>query len=206
MTSWLAPDLFAVKDRRSWPFGDLQPQSYGCLMIDCPWHFNLWSALGEEKSPQAQYRTMSLEQIELLPVGDLAREDCLLLHWCTAPMFDEQVRIMKRWGFRFVTSGVWVKTTATGKLAFGTGYVLRNCHEPFVIGAKGEPKVAVRDVRSVIMAQVREHSRKPDQAYDMMERMLPNARRADLFARQSRPGWESWGYEAGKFDGDGDVA
>lgn len=182
-----------------WPFFDVEPMSYDFIMADPPWHFDLYSDKGQEKSAQAHYTTMSIAQIAKLPVADLAMPDCLLWLWATAPMLPLQLEVMKTWGFRFVTSGVWVKTTVNEKIAFGTGYVLRNAHEPFLIGAIGEPKTA-RDVRSVVMGQVREHSRKPETAFRAAEGLMPKARRLELFSRTSRPGWDAWGDETGKFD------
>lgn len=200
-SSYVAPDMFAPSPA-AWPFGPLPPMGYGLIMADPPWHFATYSEKGEEKSPQAQYRTMSLEQIAALPVGDLAAENCLLWLWATAPMLPQQIEIMRAWGFQFKTCGVWCKTTARGKIAFGTGYVLRNAHEHFLIGARGEPKTT-RATRSVVMGEVRQHSRKPDAAYTAAEALMPDARRADLFSRQQRPGWDAWGDEMDKFDGEG---
>jgi N6-adenosine-specific RNA methylase IME4 len=114
-------------------------------------------------------------------------------------MVDQQLALLPRWGFRFVTSGVWVKRTKTGKLAFGTGYRLRCASEPFLIATNGEPTTA-RNIRTVIEGPLREHSRKPDEAYVEAEKMFPNVARADLFSRKTRPGWDAWGDEAGKFD------
>jgi N6-adenosine-specific RNA methylase IME4 len=201
--SYVEPGLFdGAKAVSAWPFGSLSPRSYHLIMADPPWHFEVRSEKGEEKSPQAQYSTMSLSDIAALPVADLAAEDCLLWLWATAPLLPQQLEIMAAWGFRFLTTGVWVKTTKTGKLAFGTGYYLRNAHEPFLIGARGSPE-RVPNVRSVVMAEAREHSRKPDEAFAAAEKMRPavvNPRRCELFSRESRPGWETWGNEAGKFD------
>lgn len=208
MNSWIAPDLFKPQAVTAWPFQGLEPQAYDFIMIDPPWHFELRSDAGEEKSPQAQYPTMSLEAIAALPVADLARETCLLWLWCTAPGLRTQLPMLDAWGFTFVTSGVWLKTTAKGKHAFGTGYFLRSAHEPFVLASRGEPPMPrPRNVRSVVPGLVREHSRKPDSAYAAAERLTSGfagpVRRADLFSRETRPGWESWGNEAGKFDGAG---
>lgn len=205
MTSYVSPDLFLASPK-AWPFGALAPQSFDLIMADPPWHFELYSEAGEEKSAQAQYRTLSLEDIAALPVADLARENSLLVLWATAPMLPAQIAIGERWGFRYVTSGVWVKRTKHGKTAFGTGYVLRNAHEPFLIMKRGDPKTA-RDVRSVVEAEVREHSRKPDAAFAMAERLMPwpGVKRAELFSREHRAGWESWGDEAGKFNDGGNT-
>ena len=184
----------------TWPFGDLQPFGFDMLMVDPPWAFALRSEKGEAKSPQAQYACMPLDAIKALPVAQLARGDAFLWLWATNPMLPQALAVMAAWGFTFSTSGTWVKTTSGGKLAFGTGYVLRSASEPFLIGRLGRPR-AGRAVRSVIMAPAREHSRKPDEAYAAAEALLPGAlRRADLFSREARSGWTAWGHEAGKFD------
>lgn len=185
----------------NWPFGDLEPWGYDLIMADPPWRFELYSEeTGAEKSAQAHYACMDLDAISALPVSDLARRDCLLWLWCTAPMLDQQIAVAKRWGFEFKTSGVWLKQTRRGKTHFGTGYVLRSCHEPFVIATRGEPKIASKSVRSVVFGAVREHSRKPAAAYAAAaELMGPAARRLELFARTPIKGWDAWGDEAGKF-------
>jgi N6-adenosine-specific RNA methylase IME4 len=86
-------------------------------------------------------------------------------------------------------------------LQMGTGYWLRNTGEPFLIAKRGRPPVIDRAIRSTIIAERREHSRKPDQCFALAERMAPSVARVELFSRQSRPGWTVWGLEAGKFDG-----
>jgi N6-adenosine-specific RNA methylase IME4 len=190
--------LFSEQEMRGyWPWSDLQAHAYDQIMIDPPWRFELYSELGEEKSAQAHYRTMTLDDIRALPVAGLAKPDCLLWLWATAPMLDLQIEILKAWGFEFKTSGVWVKTTVNGKIAFGTGYVLRNAHEPFLIGTRGNPETT-RSVRSVIMGQVRAHSQKPEEAYRAAEQLMPDARRVEIFSRTNRAGWDVWGDEAGK--------
>lgn len=200
MTLHAAPMLFSGPALRAdWPFGDLAPSAFGMIMADPPWLFELYSAKGEEKSAQAQYACMDIERIARLPVAELAAPDSVLWLWATAPMLPRQIDIAARWGFTYKTSGVWVKTTVNGKLGFGTGYVLRNAHEPFIIATRGEPRCA-RDVRSVVMAQTREHSAKPDEAYQAAERLLPGAACVELFARRTRPGWSAWGDQVGVLD------
>lgn len=185
----------------TWPFEPLGMFGFDFIMADPPWRFDTWSEAGKKhKSPEGHYRTMSTEDIAAMPVGHLAAGDCTLWLWATHPMIDQQIDVVRRWGFRFVTSGVWVKRTVTGKLAFGTGYRLRSASEPFVLATNGSPETA-RNIRSVVEGKIREHSRKPDEAYAEAERMMPGARRADLFARQIRPGWTAWGNEVGKFEG-----
>jgi N6-adenosine-specific RNA methylase IME4 len=198
MAPW-QPSLFnGAALRQDWPFADLKPSSYGLIMADPPWHFRTRSEAGAAKSPQAQYRTMSLDAIKALPVAELAAADCLLWLWCTAAGLLEQAGVCTAWGFRISTTGVWVKrASASGRLAFGTGYVLRNCHESFVIGIKGAPRLA-RDVRSVVEAPRGRHSEKPAAAFAAAARLVPDeVRRIELFSRRDRPGWDAWGDEAG---------
>lgn len=115
---------------------------------------------------------------------------------------------MQSWGFTFKTAGTWAKMSKTwvkgqkdGKQAFGSGYVLRSACEPFLIGTIGKPKTTPV-VRSCVMAAVREHSRKPDEAFTEAERLMPFAKRLELFSRQERPGWDVFGDEITKFNPD----
>lgn len=128
-----------------------------------------------------------------------ARGDCLLWLWATHPMLPQALEVMAAWRCRYVTSGVWVKRTARGKLGFGTGYRLRSASEPFLIGTFGNPE-STRSIRTVIEGPLRDHSEKPDEAYAAAERMMPGAFRADLFSKRTRPGWDAWGAGAGAPD------
>lgn len=180
-------------------FGTLPLFSYGLIMADPPWKFDNWSAKGEHKNASAKYDCMDLAAIKALPVGHLAATDCVLWLWACNPLLDQAFDVVKAWGFRFVTAGTWVKMTSGGKVAFGTGYRLRSANEPFLIATNGNPETA-RNVRSVVVGPVREHSRKPEEAFAAAESLVPNVRRLELFSRQSRPGWDNWGNESSKFD------
>lgn len=173
---------------------------YGVILADPPWSFSLWSAKGAAKSAQAHYACLSADQISALPVRDMAAPDCLLFLWATWPMLPVAMRAMEAWGFAYKTGGAWAKQSRSGrKWAFGTGYLFRGASEPFLIGTVGRPKQAVRDVRNLIVAPVREHSRKPDDAHRILERMFPDVPKAELFARQRREGWDVFGNEVDKF-------
>lgn len=182
-----------------WPFQGLDSHAFGLIMADCPWDFSLFSEKGGNKSAQKHYRCLPLQTIAAFPVADLAAPDCLLWMWATSPMIDQQLWVMQQWGFEFKTMGFWNKITKNGKQHFGTGYVLRGNAEPYLIGARGQPRTT-KSVRSAFDGVVREHSRKPEQAYINAERLLPKVRRVELFSRTNRKGWESWGDEVGKFD------
>jgi len=172
---------------------------YGMIMADPPWSFAAWSGQGKHRAPAAHYDCMTLDRIAALPVEQLAARDSLLWLWATHPMVPQALHVMAAWGFQYKTSGVWVKRGASGKLAFGTGYLLRCASEPFLLGTRGKPKTT-RATRSVIEGPRREHSRKPDEAFAAAEALMPSVRRVELFSRQHRPGWDAWGNEAGKFE------
>jgi N6-adenosine-specific RNA methylase IME4 len=185
---------------KNWPFDPMPPLSYGAIMADCPWSFDNFSAKGEAKNAKAHYACMSLDDIKALPVSQLVQSDAYLWLWATNPMLPQALDVMKAWGFTYVTAGHWSKRGDSGKLAFGPGYVFRCAGEPYLIGKIGKPKPMSRSVRSVIEAPRREHSRKPDEAYEAFRQLTGDVRRADLFAREARPGFEPWGNEATLFD------
>lgn len=194
MTSYIAPDMFA-ENCPAWPFGDLQPQSFDFIMADPPWRFVNYSDKGETKGPEPHYATMTDAEIIALPVRDLARASAALWLWATWPKIALAVEVAQAWGFQVKTGGAW------NKKRWGTGYVMRSVCEPFLIATVGEPKINGASVPNLIEESRREHSRKPEIAYELAETMMPDARRADVFSRETRPGWTSWGNESGKFDG-----
>lgn len=183
----------------TWPFEGLSPFRYGALLADPPWSFDNFSARGEAKNPKAHYACMSVADIAALPVGHLAAPDCALIMWATAPMLPAALEVMTAWGFTFKSAGSWAKRSRTGgKWAFGTGYCFRSAAEFYLLGTIGAPKVRSRSVRNLIVAPVREHSRKPDDMHRDVEALFAGPY-AELFARQRRPGWDCWGNQADKF-------
>ena len=183
----------------AWPFDGLQMMHYGVILADPPWHFRTFSAKGEAKSPQAQYATMSIADIQALPVSQLAAPDAVCIMWATAPMLPQAIATMAAWGFRYSSAGAWGKLSKTGAgPAFGTGYDYRSAAEFWLLGKLGNPKPLVRNVRNLVIAPVREHSRKPDSHRAEVERHWPGPR-CELFAREPRPGWDGWGNEVNKF-------
>ncbi|WP_313138296.1 MT-A70 family methyltransferase [Paracoccus jeotgali] len=183
-------------------FFDLRPAGgFSLIMADPPWHFAVRSDKGvTEKGATGQYDTQSLDWMAGLPVSVLAADDCVLWLWATNPMLPQAMQVLDAWGFDFKTAGHWTKRTRHGKLAFGTGYILRCAGEPFLIGTRGAPRTT-RSVRSVIEGPVREHSRKPDETFAAAEQLMPDAQRLELFSRQQRPGWTVWGNQIDRFEG-----
>ncbi len=186
--------------RPSWPLAPLPMFAFDVIMADPPWLFENYSEKGEGKNPKRHYDCMPTSEIAALPVGHLARGDAWLWLWATWPMLPDAMTVMAAWGFKYVAGGPWVKRGRSGKLAFGPGYIFRTCGEVYLVGKIGNPPVCSHAIRNLIEAPRREHSRKPDEAYRDCEILFGPGRRADIFSRQTRPGWDAWGREVGKFD------
>jgi N6-adenosine-specific RNA methylase IME4 len=171
---------------------------YAVLCADPPWHFEVYNEeSGVERAAGNYYPTMSLDEICALPVLSLAAPDAILFMWTTAPHLQESFQVLAAWGFEYKTNAVWVKDK------IGLGYFVRNQHELLLVATRGDmpsPSPANRPP-SVISAPRREHSRKPDEAYALIEAMYPALPKLELFARQRRPGWDVWGNETDKFSG-----
>ncbi len=193
-----------------WPFDPLPMFAFDVVEIDPPWHFALYSAKGEAKSPQAHYGTMGLADIAKMPVGDLVAPQGVVIMWTTWPLVaaGAHVQVIKGWGLVPVTGGGWAKRTASGKLRWGPGYIARSVHEPYIIarlpgtewGGASFPNLVETIEADSMDGLAREHSRKPDEFYTRVEAAWPTARRASIFSRQSRKGWTVWGNESSKFD------
>lgn len=182
-----------------WPFLGLEMGAYGVILADPPWSFRTRTQKGLGRSPQAHYACMDLPAIQRLPVAGLAARDCALVLWATAPMLPQALATMDAWGFLYKTGGAWAKQSSTGtKWAFGTGYVLRSASEFFLIGTRGHPKPKTRNVRNLIVAPVREHSRKPDDMRASIEALWAGPY-CELFAREAASGWDCWGNDTAKF-------
>lgn len=181
------------------PFPNLPRGHFKVIMADPAWTFRTYSDKGLKKSPQSHYRCMPLADIKALPVASLAAPDCALLMWGTAPMLPEAIDTLTAWGFTYKTAGAWHKRSSTGaKDAFGPGYIFRSATEFYLVGTRGKPAQKSRSIRNLIVAPVREHSRKPDEMRRNVE-ALWDGPYLELFAREAAPGWASWGDQPDKF-------
>src|SRR5262245_2382662 len=172
---------------------------YAVLCADPPWHFEVYNEKsGVERAAGNHYSTMALDEICALPVPSLVSPDAVLFMWTTVPHLRESFDVLVAWGFEYKTNIVWVKDK------IGLGYFVRNQHELLLVATRGDmpsPSPANRPP-SVISGPRREHSRKPDEAYALIEAMYPALPKLELFARQRRPGWDVWGNETDKFTAD----
>ena len=180
----------------NWPFDLLCPMRYGAILADPPWPYEMRSAKGHGRSPEAHYATMPIEEIKALPVHRLAGPDCLLFLWSTWPHLPVALEVIEAWGFTYKTGGSWTKRARNGRAAIGTGYLLRSSTEPFLIATIGSPEIRDRSIRNHIDALRREHSRKPPEAREMLRKLLPHAWACELFATEDWSEGETWAPKA----------
>jgi len=188
------------------PFPGLPLRSYGAILADPPWAFRTYG--GDDATPhrtdEDHYSVMSLGDLKRLPVGDLAAKSCVLFLWVVDTHLDQCFDVAKGWGFRYKTRAFeWFKTKkgiidphhyVESDFPISMGYWSRKQCESCLLFTKGNPPRLNADVRQVIFAPRREHSRKPDQQYGRIERLV-NGPFIELFARHYQPGWDGWGDE-----------
>lgn len=170
-------------------------EGFDICVADPPWKFTSNSQAKPGKNAMGHYPCMTVTDICDLPVREMMAEDALLLLWTTAPFLEASFRVVDAWGFKYKTNLVWDKERPA------TGFWVRGEHEHVLICRRGKfptPDTSHRR-RSVIRGGRREHSRKPDDLQDWVDAAWPDARKVELFARQTRPGWTAWGNETGKF-------
>jgi len=176
---------------------DLQPP-YDIIVMDPPWKFASNSTARPGRNARRHYPCMTDGEIINLPMGELVGHHALLFMWTTAPMLQRSMLIPPRWAFRYVSNMTWVKERT------GTGFWARNRHEHVLIYRRGKfscPKPAPFP-DSVIMGDQREHSRKPEELQDRIDKVWPDAKKLEMFARRARPGWDVWGNETTKYGAD----
>lgn len=182
--------------------------SYRTLLADPPWRFATYSDKGKGRSAEAHYDCLSLDQLKALPVGQWAAPDAVLFLWTTDPMLPQALDVLKAWGFVYKTVAFyWVKLNkgrtpdrlAEADFFTGMGFWTRANPEMCLLATRGRPQRRGTDVPRLLIAPRREHSRKPEETYDRIERLVDGPY-LELFARASRPGWDAFGDQAGLFD------
>lgn len=189
----------------------LFPQKrYGTILMDPPWGWTSFAgkASAPHRTEEEPYPVMTLDEMKALPVADIAAKDCLLMMWVIGSHIDQSIELARHWGFEFKSDGlIWVKVGKNDPAVrpIGMGKWVRKQVEYSFIFTRGKPKRRDAGVRQliekddVIYAPRREHSRKPDEQYERIERLVDGPY-LEMFSRKSRPGWDSWGLETGKFD------
>lgn len=173
-------------------------KKYNIIYADPPWAYKVWSDKGEGRSAESHYRTMTLDDIKKLPVNNIADKNCALFMWVTYPCLEQGLEVMKAWGFRYKTCAFsWIKMNKKKDTPFvGMGYYTRANNEICLLGVKGKPlERKSRKVQQVVMSQIREHSRKPDEVRNRIVELFGDLPRVELFCRHPEDGWDSIGNE-----------
>lgn len=179
---------------------------YGVIYADPPWTFKVYSDKGKGRSAEAHYDCMTFDDMVLMgaKLREFAADDCVLLMWVTDPMLARGISLMSAWGFAYKTVGFyWAKVNkndtyqdSNNEVSYGwfmgTGYWTRANPEQCLLATRGKPKRQNADVRKLIVSPRREHSRKPDEIYDRIERLCAGPY-LELFARNRHPGWDAIG-------------
>jgi N6-adenosine-specific RNA methylase IME4 len=176
----------------------LGKKRFSTILIDPPWRFqNRTGKMAPEHKRLSRYSTMSFEEIAALPVERYAKPDSHLYLWTPNALLPEALDIMRKWGFTYKTNVVWYKVRKDGGPdGRGVGFYFRNVTEMILFGMKGRMRTLPpgRSQVNVIVKRKEEHSRKPVEAYDLIESCSPGPY-LELFARERRKGWTQWGDE-----------
>ncbi len=171
---------------------------YSTILADPPWQFqNRTGKMAPEHRRLLRYPTMELAEILELPVARLAAATSHLYLWVPNALLQEGLNVMKAWGFTYKTNLVWYKIRKDGGPdGRGVGFYFRNVTELILFGVRGSMRTLQpgRTQVNLMTSMKREHSRKPDQVYDIIEQCSPGPY-LELFARFRREGWDQWGNE-----------
>jgi N6-adenosine-specific RNA methylase IME4 len=172
---------------------------FGTILADPPWLFiNRTGKVAPEHRRLYRYHTMTNEEIMAMPVAQLALPQSHLYLWVPNALVSIGLRVMEAWGFTYKTNLVWYKVRQDGGPdRRGVGFYFRNVTELVLFGVRGSLRTfqPARSLPNIIVSRKREHSRKPEQLYEIMEQCSP-APYLELFARSARPGWRVWGDES----------
>ena len=179
-------------------FSELAGERFATVLADPPWRFlNRTGKVAPEHRRLSRYDTMDAKEIAALPVADVAadRSHCYL--WVPNAMLAEGLMVLEQWGFAYKSMLVWHKVRKDGGSdGRGVGFYFRNVTEPVLFGVRGSLRTLHPGRRQVnlVATRKREHSRKPEEIYDVVEACSPGPY-LELFARYPRLGWTQWGAE-----------
>lgn len=179
---------------------------FGTVLADPPWQFqNRTGKMAPEHKRLSRYPTMTLDEICALPVARIANARSHLYLWVPNALLPEGLKVMESWGFTYKSNLIWYKTRKDGGPdRRGVGFYFRNVTEILLFGVRGKDVRTLdpgRSQENVIATQKREHSRKPDEQYPLIEACSWGPR-LEMFARGPRKGWTVWGNQAEDYQPD----
>ncbi len=176
---------------------------FGTILIDPPWKFqNNTGKVAPEHKRLSRYSTLTIDQIKEIPVGAVAAKQSHLYLWVPNALIVEGLEVLNHWGFTYKTNLIWFKTRKDGGPdGRGVGFYFRNVTEMVLFGVKGKLRTLPpgRSQVNIIRSMKREHSRKPDELYELIEKCSPGPY-LEMFARGSRENWITWGDQSDKYE------
>ena len=163
---------------------------YDVIYADPAWRYDF--SKSKNRDVENQYPTMTIDDICNLPVNNMTNENAVLYMWATAPKLPEAMKVIEAWGFKYVTHGIWDKEM------IGMGYWFRGQHELLMVAKKGKfsPPPSTMRISSVMKEKRGKHSKKPDFIRNLIKEWYPSAARLEMFCREEKQGWHTWGNEA----------
>jgi N6-adenosine-specific RNA methylase IME4 len=178
----------------------LDGQEFQTILADPPWQFqNRTGKVAPEHKRLNRYATLSLDQICELPVSTVTKEPAHLYLWVPNALLPDGLKVMAAWGFSYKSNIVWHKIRKDGGSdGRGVGFYFRNVTEILLFGVRGKSARTLAPGRrqvNMLQTRKREHSRKPDEQYQLIE-SCSRGPFLELFSRGTRPGWTVWGNQA----------
>ncbi len=178
-------------------------RKFATVLADPPWQFqNRTGKVAPEHRRLNRYPTMTLDEIKALPVATACADTAHLYLWVPNALLPDGLAVLAAWGFAYKSNVVWHKVRKDGGSdGRGVGFYFRNVTEILLFGVRGKHARTLAPGRSqvnLIATRKREHSRKPDEAYELIESCSPGPF-LEMFARGTRPGWSAWGNQSGHY-------
>lgn len=175
-------------------------KKYNVIYADPPWR-NKKSG-SKPRNNEKHYPSMAIEEICELPIERISAEKSILFIWVCFPCLEDSFKVIQSWGFEYYGLGFdWCKIKKDGTAKIGCGYYTRQNNEVCLIGVKkrmnNRIKPLAKNICCSILEKPREHSRKPDIVRDYILKICGDVPRIELFAREEKDGWDSWGNEVG---------
>ena len=182
---------------------ELQGQKFGTVLADPPWRFqNRTGKMAPEHRRLGRYGTMSIDEIASIPVSQVAADTAHLYLWVPNALLPEGIQLLRAWGFEYKTNLIWHKIRKDkGPDGRGVGFYFRNVTEVILFGVRGKNARTLAPGRrqvNFLATQKREHSRKPDELYKIIED-CSRGPFLEMFARGTQAGWTAWGNQAAEY-------
>jgi len=171
-------------------------KKYQIIYADPPWSYEQFQGKGEKYGDvSSHYDTLTISELKKIPIDNIADNDCALFMWATYPNLPQAIELMDAWKFQYKTVAfTWIKKNKNGGFYSGLGFYTNSNCEICLLGIRGRLNRINKDVKQIVVSPLREHSRKPDEVRNRIERLYgTRLNRIELFARNRVDGWDCYG-------------